>query len=195
VAHGSHDSPTPSEGIVQSGEVEIDETYFTSPKRLGDKRQSGVTKNKRAVIGSVERGGKVVARYVGAGANLLDAEFHIASHILPEAVIYSDEWQGYSQYAVKGRIHRRVRHTAKVYVDGEVHTQTIEGFWSLLKRGLSGAYHSVSAKHLQDYLNEYAFRYNHRSDDRPMFFAFLENVAKGWLDPLAPSPKAGAKPF
>jgi hypothetical protein len=63
-----------------------------------------------------------------------------------------------------------------VYVDGDVHTNTIEGFWSLLKRGISGAHHSVSKKYLQTYLDEFCFRYNHRKDSRPMFRAFLENV-------------------
>ncbi len=60
---------------------------------------------------------------------------------------------------------------------GNVHTNTIEGFWSLLKRGISGVYHSVSEKHLQDYVNEYAFRYNHRDDAGAMFDA-VANRAK-----------------
>lgn len=58
--------------------------------------------------------------------------------------------------------HRRINHAARIYVDGEVHTQTIEGFWSLVKNGIGGVYHSVSAKWLQSYLDEYAWRYNHR---------------------------------
>jgi hypothetical protein len=58
----------------------------------------------------------------------------------------------------------RIRHTEKVYVSGEVHTQTIEGFFSNLKRGINGNYHSVSSKWLQGYLNEYVWRYNHRQD-------------------------------
>jgi len=161
---------------MQAGEVEIDETYFTGSKRLGDERKQGVTKNKRAVIGSVERGGRVVARYVGATANLRDASDHLNTYVLPEAVVFSDEWPGYSENALAGRVHHRVKHAARVYVDGNVHTQAIDGFWSLLKRGIGGTYHSVSERYLQNYIDEYAFRYNHRDDSRAMFFAFLGNI-------------------
>lgn len=61
---------------------------------------------------------------------------------------------------------------------GDVHTNTIEGFWSLVKRGINGVYHVVSAKYLQSYLNEYAFRYNHRQDEVPMFQTMLAQVEK-----------------
>ena len=61
---------------------------------------------------------------------------------------------------------------------GDVHTQTIEGFWSLVKRGIGGVYHAVSRKHLQKYLNEYAFRYNHRGLQVPMFRTFLNRISK-----------------
>jgi hypothetical protein len=66
----------------------------------------------------------------------------------------------------------------RVYVVGDIHTNTVDGFWSLLKRGINGVYHSVSAKHLQSYLDEYSFRYNHRSDRRPMFHSFISRVSK-----------------
>lgn len=61
---------------------------------------------------------------------------------------------------------------------GQVHTNTIEGFWSLLKRGIAGVYHSVSAKHLQTYVNEYSFRYNHRDDERPMYRSVISRVRR-----------------
>ena len=60
-----------------------------------------------------------------------------------------------------------------MYVSGTVHTNTIEGFWSLTKRGIGGVYHAVSAKHLQGYLNEYAWRYNHRDDLRSQFLTLM----------------------
>lgn len=101
-----------------------------------------------------------MARYVGSTANLGDAAEHLHAYVLPGAVVYSDEWPGYNTHALQGRVHHRVRHAAKVYVDGDVHTQAIEGFWSLLKRGISGTYHSVSDRYLQSYIDEYAFRYN-----------------------------------
>ena len=60
----------------------------------------------------------------------------------------------------------------------KAHTNTIEGFWSLLKRGINGVYHAVGEKYLQNYINEYAFRYNHRKDDKPMFKTVLAQIAK-----------------
>ena len=75
-----------------------------------------------------------------------------------------------------GYQHHRIYHSAKVYVMGRVHTNTIEGFWGLVKNGIRGVYHQVSAKYLQNYLNEYAFRYNHRNDERPMFLSLLNQV-------------------
>ena len=74
--------------------------------------------------------------------------------------------------------HKAIKHVERVYVSGDVHTQTIEGFWSLVKRGISGTYHSVSTKHLQSYLDEYVFRYNNRdATGRGMFEAFLSRAA------------------
>ncbi len=69
-------------------------------------------------------------------------------------------------------------------MSGNAHTNTIEGFWSLLKRGIGGVYHAVSTKHLQSYLDEYTFRHNHRSDPEGMFSAFLGRIEK------APSPQS-----
>lgn len=79
----------------------------------------------------------------------------------------------------QGYEHKRINHTAKIYVMGDIHTNTIEGFWSLLKRVIGGVYHLVSEKYLQTYCDEYAYRYNRRFDDRPMFTALLSDaVAK-----------------
>jgi transposase-like protein len=71
-----------------------------------------------------------------------------------------------------------VKHAERVYVSGDVHTNTIEGFWSLVKRGIGGVYHSVSKKHLQDYLSEYAWRYNRRNEPDSHFEALLLRAAK-----------------
>ena len=65
----------------------------------------------------------------------------------------------------------------RMYVKGSAHTNTIEGFWSLVKRGINGVYHAVSPKYLQSYVNEYSFRYNHRNNEEPMFKAFLNRVS------------------
>ncbi len=104
----------------------------------------------------------------------------VHERILPATTIYTDEYPSYdgiTHMPEKGYRHRRINHTAKVYVVGDIHTNTIEGFWSLVKRGIGGVYHSVSQKYLQSYLNEYSFRYNHRLVSRPMFVALLDQVS------------------
>ena len=102
---------------------------------------------------------------------------HLERKVLPASTVYTDELKSYFPLTAKGYQHRRIQHSEKIYVSGDVHTNTIEGFWSLVKRGLAGVYHSVSAKHLQGYLNEYAWRYNHREDGRAQFASLLLRAA------------------
>ncbi|MDP8956922.1 MAG: IS1595 family transposase, partial [Actinomycetota bacterium] len=125
------------------------------------------------------RGSRVYAQVVpDLGEDTVLPEVH--TRVLPASTVYTDEWGGYEHLGVTNRRYRHshVRHSQKVYVDGDVHTNTIEGFWSLLKRGVSGVYHGVSTKHLQSYLDEYVFRYNNREDPRGMFSAFLNRIEK-----------------
>jgi len=96
---------------------------------------------------------------------------------MPKSMVYTDEYAVYTPLQHMGYEHKRVHHKEEIYVAGDVHTNTVEGFWSLIKRGISGVYHSVSSKHLQSYLDEYAFRYNHRKDERPMFLTMLSRVS------------------
>ena len=102
----------------------------------------------------------------------------VEARVLPSSMIYTDEAAAYTPLGAKGYYHRRINHSAKVYVDGDIHTNTIEGFWSTVKGGLRGVYHSVSAKWLQSYLDEYSFRYNHREGNAGMFDAFMGPIAK-----------------
>ena len=74
--------------------------------------------------------------------------------------------------------HKRIQHAEKIYVSGDIHTQTIEGFFSLVKNGIRGVYHSVSTDWLQGYLNEYAWRYNARDDSRSMFDLLLDTAGQ-----------------
>jgi transposase-like protein len=100
-------------------------------------------------------------------------------YILPDSIVYTDEWRGYNGLEkINGYEHRRINHSAGVYVIGTTHTNTIEGFWSLVKRGIGGVYHSVSKKYLQTYLDEYSFRYNRRNNGQPMFTSLLEQVSE-----------------
>ena len=156
------------------GYVEMDETYIGGYRR--GKRGRGA-EGKTPVAGIVERRGRIVA------CKVMNVRAKTLLPILRDSVargstVYTDELGSYNQVGRLGYRHKRIRHAAKVYVIGDIHTNTVDGFWSLLKRGINGVYHSVSAKHLQSYLDEYSFRYNHRSDTRPMFKSFLSQVAK-----------------
>jgi len=147
------------------------------------------------VVGVVERGGEVRAFTGGtsSGATLLPI---ISEHVLPKSTVFTDELMGYdgvSHITERGYTHRRINHSEKVYVVGDVHTNTIEGFWSLVKNGLRGVYHSVGKGYLQSYLDEYSFRYNRRFDIQPMFVSFLKQVEK--RDAVVRGTVAVAEPF
>jgi transposase-like protein len=162
-----------------SGNVEVDETYYggkEANKHESKKLHAGRgTVGKAVVVGAVQRKGRVVARHVDDAKAETLIPF-VKTRVLSETMIYTDELPTYNTLPSAGYAHKRVNHSAKVYVDGDAHTNTIDGFWSLVKRGISGTYHSVSAKYLQNYLDEYSFRYNHRDDESPMFQAFLDRV-------------------
>ena len=125
----------------------------------------------------VERRGNVAA-YVVPDAKTKTVMAHIEKRVLPQSIIYTDEWQAYWNVGSKGYTHRRIYHAEKVYVRGDVHTNTIEGFFSLVKSGIRGTYHAVSRNWLQGYLNEYAWRYNHRDDERAQFQSLLLRAAR-----------------
>jgi transposase-like protein len=157
---------------IFSGEVEVDETYIGGVRR--GKRGRGA-KGKVVVIGIIQRQGRVMATAVPNVKRSTLLPF-VAENISPDAVLYTDEFPSYDHITRFGYKHKRIQHSAKVYVSGQVHTNNIENFWSLIKRGISGVYHAVSPKYLQSYLNEYAFRYNHRRDETPMFELMLNQL-------------------
>jgi transposase len=143
------------------GKVEADETYFNRSNRIANRTgKPGRSPGSRTVFGMVERQGRVIVRHVpDASADVLSGEIDL--HVLPSSMVFTDMHPSY-QRTGRHYDHYRINHSAGVYVDGDVHTQTIEGFWSTVKGGIRGVYHSVSAKWLQSYLDEYAWRYNHR---------------------------------
>jgi len=158
---------------VLSGEVEMDETWIGGVVRTGRPGRPRIVEDtKTAVFGMVERGGRVVA-YPVEDTSRITLDPYIAKHVLPETTIYTDEYTTYLHLDKAGYTHRRIRHKSGVYVDGDVHTNSIENFWSLVKRGIGGVYHAVSAKHLLGYLNEYTWRFNHRQDGQAMFLTLI----------------------
>ena len=156
------------------GEVEMDETYIGG-KEKGVMGRPGRNSKKVPVFGIVERGGKVAA-LVTRDVSRATVMPIIESKVLPRSLIYTDDYRVYNPLKAKGYGHKRIAHSQKVYVVGNIHTNTIEGFWSILKRSISGVYHSVSAKHLQDYINEFTFRYNHRADKQAMFCTVGQSI-------------------
>jgi transposase-like protein len=137
--------------------VEIDETYIGGRRKLAQKFN-----NKSIVFGQVERDGSIKAKHVkSSGARVLIPEIELS--ITKGTDIYSDEWGAYRTLKRRGYTHTTVNHSTLEYVRGIAHTNTIEGFWSQLKRSIDGSYHAVSPKYLQSYVNEFVFRYNHRA--------------------------------
>jgi transposase len=174
--------------------VEMDEMYHGG-KRKGLRGRPAVGDLKKIpVVGIVERAtderkGRVIAR-VTKDTRMETLHGMVREYVLPKSTVYTDEFLGYGNLGLvrdenhkdMGYRHRRINHSEGVYVTsafGEsIHTNTIEGFWSLIKRGIGGTHHMVSAKFLQEYLNEYSFRYNRRDVQRPMFKLILERVAE-----------------
>lgn len=96
--------------------------------------------------------------------------------VMPNSLVCTDEHLPHRKLGQMGFIHKRIQHKLGVYVSADVHTNTIESFWSLFKRSVDGSHHSISAKYMQNYLNEYTFRWNHRKDAQPMLVAFMSQV-------------------
>src|SRR5271166_3705738 len=170
---------------LEGSTVEMDETGIGGTTQ----RKGQPKKDRTTVFGMVERGGRVKA-VVAADRKKDTLMPIIRQYVLPESTVFTDDFSSYVDLAHdrNGYTHRRINHSAGVYVLGDVHTQTIEGFWSLIKRGIGGVYHSVSREYLQSYLDEYSFRYNRRHKGNLIFNDVLERVSE--LAVEKPSAKA-----
>lgn len=149
---------------VLENTVECDETYIggKNKNRHASKKiansQGRSVKDKAPVFGLVERNGRVVAMKVtDTTKGTIQPLIH--KHVSSDANVMTDEWLAYRGLN-KSFNHSVVNHGTGEYVNGLAHTNTIEGFWSLLKRGIVGIYHQVSVKHLDLYVDEFEFRYN-----------------------------------
>jgi transposase-like protein len=163
------------------GEVEIDETSWGGrPRRKLRTRQEVVAfrEAKPTVLGMVERGGRVRCRVIESrrGEPLSEA---VRANVNPTAILYTDDWMSYRPLRREYADHRVINHSAGSYVEGDIYTNTIEGFFGNLKTGMRGAYKLVSRKWLQSYLDEYAWRHNNRyHGQRSMFHALVNEAAK-----------------
>ena len=156
-------------GDLLNGIIEVDETYVggKNKNRHADKKTEGGQgrggEDKTAVAGILERGGKVRAKKVKDVSGKTLKSF-IKQNVEKGSKIMSDEWKSYNGLSTE-YVHSIVTHGTGQYVNGEAHTNTLEGFWSLLKRGVVGQYHYVTPKHLNRYIDEFCFRYNNRGNE------------------------------
>jgi transposase len=167
------------DGTPLGGDVEIDETSVRGKPR-GPKmnlQEAAVWRSRQPVVlGMVERGGDVRLRVIPSRRGpALSRE--VRANVNPNSIIFTDDWQAYKPLRGEFLDHRIINHSAGLYVDGDTHTNTIEGFFGNLKTGMRGAYKKVSRKWLQSYLDEYAWRYNQRRSGRAMFEALLLRAA------------------
>jgi transposase-like protein len=153
------------------GIVEVDETY------LGGKTKGmghGYKGNKVIVVGATERGGEARLQVVDGNDRLTLHEF-IRRNTAPDTeAIYTDEWPAYNGIEDADTRHETVNHSQEEWVRGDVHTNSVEGVWSLLKRSIVGSYHKLSVKHLNSYLDELEWRFNNRENP----FLFRDTLLK-----------------
>lgn len=176
LAHRIRKAMAEGNGGLLSGTLEVDETYVGGKQKgMRGRRSENTTSgsNKRVVVGLRERGGKV--RMVHAP----DASSATLGKIITENVsrddvkmIVTDEFSAYPTALIRAGIdrakHQTIRHKDKIYVEGIIHTNTVENAFSLFKRGIIGSFHKVSIKHLNRYLSEFEFRFNNR-DNQNLF--------------------------
>jgi len=166
------------DGGMLSGVVEVDETYLT-PKKPRKGRPYVKKEKEDVVLGLRERGGRLRLIPI-ADAKMTSIEPEILKHVSKNAIIHTDESAVYQIIGKRhwGGRHRTINHKS-AYVIGDLHTNTVENAFSLLKRGVYGTFHKVSIKHLGRYCNEFSYRFNRRSEQLSMFNVTLKNLARG----------------
>ena len=145
--------------------VEIDKAFMGGKDKQGED-------DKAIVLGMVERGGEIITRVIPNRREVTVAR-EIVRVVSFGARVATDEASAFGKLREYGYAHGTVNHSAKEYVRGEVHTNTIEGFWSWLKRGVNGTHVWVSPKHLPKYLGEFEYRFNLRKQPALMFDLLL----------------------
>jgi transposase-like protein len=167
LCHRIRSAMTVSDPGELSGVVEVDETYVGGRARRGSRKaqgQGGGTHHKTMVLGALERGGKLRVTVEHRRGGEVLRTFVLDTIEEDSTSVYTDGHSGYRSLADHGIKHETVDHSAEEWVRGDVSTQGIESAWSLFKRSIVGSYHQLSAKHLQSYVDEFAFRFNNREN-------------------------------
>ena len=155
-----------------SGIIEVDETYVGRKTKKG-RRGRGTTKT--PVFGMVERGGRIKVMTVPR-VDSHTLVMRIKRNVKRRSIIMSDEFRSYNPLKYEEYGHQTVQHGTREYVRGNAHTNTLEGFWSLVKRSLRSTHGSVSKRHLQKYLNERAWHYSNRKNPSHPFHLLLQSL-------------------
>lgn len=157
------------------GTVEADETYIGGKKKGG--RAGRGSDNKTAVLGILQRDGKIVVKAT-PDVTTHSLVGNIFKNVKQGTTVMTDELTSYKALTAHGFVHKTVNHSKGSYVNGNVHTNGIEGFWAMFKRTYHGIYHWMSPKHLQRYLDESAYRFNRRGQEmQTVFDELVVNVA------------------
>ena len=156
-----------------AGMIEVDETYIggdlqnKTKKYRFERDKAGIVpsgmEHKQPVVGMLQRGGIIIGKVLDK-AHGKTIKPVLRRFIESASTVITDGFGGYYGIHKNFKDHQIINHTQDEYVRGEFHLNTLEGFWSLLKRGIQGQYHSISSRYLQSYVNEFCFRYSYRSD-------------------------------
>jgi transposase-like protein len=154
-----------------TGIVEVDECYIGGKPKKGDKKKDdddlprGRGTKKQGVIGVVSRESGEVKAQTQDKFTFVEMKAFLEKHVnFEKATLYTDDFTGYKPFK-KMTKHSAVNHSYGEYVsEGDIHTNTIEGFWGIFKRSIVGSYHKLSKKHLDKYIQEYCFKYNNRNN-------------------------------
>ena len=165
------------------GPVEVDETYIGGKEGNRHASKKGIRgrwpAGKHAVVGMKSRTTKAVTAQVISPVSSVMLQRFVTKHTDHGATVYSDQNPGYLGLQKQGYTLEQVNHSVKEYVNGQAHTNGIESFWAMLKRGYHGTFHKMSGKHLHRYVNEFAGRQTIRESDTIEQMAFLAQGVVG----------------
>jgi transposase-like protein len=180
LCHRIRSAMVEAQGALLMGIVEADETFIGGRLKAPKSDWKGLPEgfdwraNKSTVLGAIERGGKLRLRKAPNNRKGQITSFLNAVVADEASAIYTDELKSYKKVGDANTVHASVNHRQEEWVRGDVHTNTVESAWSLLKRSIVGSYHRLSAKHLEAYLAEFEFRFNNRANE----YLFRDTLAR-----------------